>query len=114
MTYAQLSVAAFAGMLVFTTLLPNDFIARRSRWLAGACVGIAFFFALACLGFGLDIFWGWSEPFRSADSASPGSWKRTWLGLYALKYWPYLLVVSGGYFAGTSLYAIKKMITAKR
>ncbi len=109
MTYAQLIGIAFVGMFAFIFIGTSRFIEKYPQ-LFKSCIALVFVCALACIFFGIDLLTGWVDPFQGADTnkAAATHGGKGGVVIFAIKYWPYVLIGLGGYFAYNSFRIIRR------
>lgn len=96
-------VIAISFITMFAAVPVFAFLEKR-RLLARAALVIGLAASLYCVAAGLFLVAGWQDPFAGADpelyaraSATRGG--KGGIILLAIRFWPYVLIGLGGYFA---------------
>lgn len=86
------SVTAAAFILMFLPVFAFDFLEQRQRTAALRLLArIGFALALYCVAAGIAMLAGWADAGAAADSSE--------VAARAFHYWPYGLIVAGGFWA---------------
>ena len=114
---AKVIAVCFVAMVA--AIYPFTFFDKRGLvGAAKAALVIGLIASLYCIAAGIFLLTDWQDPFATADpqqlaraSATHGG--KSGIVVLAIRFWPYVLIGSGGYFAYSS-FAILRMMPGRR
>lgn len=114
MSLGGASLVLFITMFVFVFLVQVKFI-QRSKRLSKTLVGITFLGALLCIGIGLYMAIGWTDPFAGVDTtrASASHGGRGGIIVLLIRFWPYALIAYGLYAAYNFSFPLRRLFFQK-
>lgn len=95
---------ATSFIAMFASVLPLQYAIKNNRHLlAKLTILIGLFLSIYCISAGAMLLQGWHDPFAMANPdqvrhAATSHGGRGGIIIFAIRYWPYLLIGIGGYF----------------
>lgn len=113
-------VIAICFVVMIAAIGPFTFFDKRGLvGAAKASLVIGLLASLYCLAAGLFLLTDWQDPFATADPGQLARASATHGGkggivVFAIRFWPYVLIGLGGYFAYNSFAILRMMPKGRR